>query len=417
VRHSVIVLVLAAAAFGQANQGSAPIRIVPRVTSQPLMSPEQEAAAEAAVRANPEDVLTRMRLLAQYAAAVSADPGTRFARLQHILYMIEHHPDTIDATSGLFYVFRAGGPYADAADHDSARNLWMREADAHPADSRVVLNAARFLFVEDKQDAEQLLRRAVDGDPGNQRLGANLGFLYGMDVLGLDSASGEIAATIPAAEREQARQRATGELENSANPAVLAGAATAIPNLAMRASAGRPVDPQLFEFASKLMAKARTLAPPSDEAFRGPMPMIQYFQEAQRAAGQTHTGLPLPPNAGGAQPGVTVGVLSAAPGNATAPAIPQRIRISADVQKAKLIRAPQPAYPEQAREAGIEGNVRFAAVIARDGAILSLQTLGGHPLLVQAALDAVKQWVYQPTLLNGEPVEVATEIVVSFPSK
>jgi protein TonB len=58
--------------------------------------------------------------------------------------------------------------------------------------------------------------------------------------------------------------------------------------------------------------------------------------------------------------------------------------------------------------------VKFTAVIGRDGTIQNLQLIGGHPLLVQSAQDAVRQWVYQPTLLNGEPVEVITQIDVNF---
>jgi protein TonB len=58
--------------------------------------------------------------------------------------------------------------------------------------------------------------------------------------------------------------------------------------------------------------------------------------------------------------------------------------------------------------------VKFTAIIGKDGTIQNLTLVSGHPLLVQSAQDAVKQWVYQPTLLNGEPVEVVTEIDVNF---
>jgi len=96
------------------------------------------------------------------------------------------------------------------------------------------------------------------------------------------------------------------------------------------------------------------------------------------------------------------------------PAAPVRIRVGGIVQSAKLIKKPVPVYPSLARQARIQGTVKFTAIIGRDGAIQNLTLLTGHPLLVQAAQDAVKQWVYQPTLLNGEPVEVVTEIDVNF---
>jgi protein TonB len=67
-----------------------------------------------------------------------------------------------------------------------------------------------------------------------------------------------------------------------------------------------------------------------------------------------------------------------------------------------------------ARQARIQGLVRFTAVIGRDGHIQNLQLVSGHPLLVPAAQEAVRQWVYRPTLLNGEAVEVVTNIDVAF---
>jgi len=96
------------------------------------------------------------------------------------------------------------------------------------------------------------------------------------------------------------------------------------------------------------------------------------------------------------------------------PVVPQRIRVGGNVQQAKLIRQPKPVYPPLARQARIQGTVRFNAIIGRDGTIQNLQLVTGHPLLVPSAQDAVKQWVYQPTLLNGEPVEVITIIDVNF---
>ena len=71
-------------------------------------------------------------------------------------------------------------------------------------------------------------------------------------------------------------------------------------------------------------------------------------------------------------------------------------------------------YPQIAKVARIQGMVRVEGVISRDGMIQKLRVISGHPLLVQAALDAVKQWRYSPTLLNGEAVEVQTTIDVNF---
>jgi len=102
------------------------------------------------------------------------------------------------------------------------------------------------------------------------------------------------------------------------------------------------------------------------------------------------------------------------PRNVEAPAKLSRIKVGGTVQAANLIRKVMPNYPPLARQARISGTVRFTAVISRDGTIQNLQLVSGHPLLVEAAREAVKLWVYKPTLLNGESVEVVTQIDVNF---
>ncbi len=84
------------------------------------------------------------------------------------------------------------------------------------------------------------------------------------------------------------------------------------------------------------------------------------------------------------------------------------------IQAATLVKRVNPEYPKDAKAAHIQGAVRFTGLLGKDGTVKDLQLISGHPLLVQAAMDAVKHWVYQPTLLNGEAVEVRTEIVVNF---
>ena len=95
-------------------------------------------------------------------------------------------------------------------------------------------------------------------------------------------------------------------------------------------------------------------------------------------------------------------------------AVPPRVKVGGMVQAAKIVRQVRPIYPPLARQARMSGDVLLEAVISRDGTIESLRVINGHPLLVNAAVDAVRQWIYQPTLLNGEPVEVLTQIEVHF---
>jgi protein TonB len=125
--------------------------------------------------------------------------------------------------------------------------------------------------------------------------------------------------------------------------------------------------------------------------------------------------------AGGSVGGVIGGIIGSVPSAAPPPPPPveqkktvQRIRVGGQVQQANLIRQPKPIYPPLAKQARIQGVVRFEAIIGKDGTIQNLKMISGHPLLVPAAQEAVKQWLYKPTLLNGEPVEVATVIDVNF---
>lgn len=124
---------------------------------------------------------------------------------------------------------------------------------------------------------------------------------------------------------------------------------------------------------------------------------------------------------GGTPGGVIGGIIGSVPSAAPPPPPPpkekpviQRIRVGGQVQAANLIQKVTPVYPQLAKQARISGVVRFSALIGKDGTIQNLTLIQGHPLLVAAAQEAVKQWRYKPTLLNGEPVEVATQIDVNF---
>jgi TonB family protein len=121
---------------------------------------------------------------------------------------------------------------------------------------------------------------------------------------------------------------------------------------------------------------------------------------------------------GGAVGGVLGGIMGGVPGGI--PAVPpaadgtKRINIGGNVQQAKLISQERPVYPPLAKQSRISGVVHLAAVIGKEGNVIDLRVISGHPLLIPSAIGAVKNWVYQVTLLNGEPVEVSTQIDVNY---
>jgi len=96
------------------------------------------------------------------------------------------------------------------------------------------------------------------------------------------------------------------------------------------------------------------------------------------------------------------------------PVVPQRVRVSQGVTNGLLLNKVAPAYPSIAKAARIQGNVVLKAIIGKEGTIQDLQLVSGHPMLVPAAIEAVRQWRYRPYLLNGQPVEVETTITVIF---
>jgi protein TonB len=117
-------------------------------------------------------------------------------------------------------------------------------------------------------------------------------------------------------------------------------------------------------------------------------------------------------------PGGTGSVLGGIIGNSGPPpppkATPTRIRVGGNVQGASLLKRVDPVYPQIAKTAHVSGTVILHAIIAKDGTIQELQYISGPALLMRAAMDAVHEWRYKPTQLNGEPVEVDTTIQVVF---
>jgi TonB family protein len=93
---------------------------------------------------------------------------------------------------------------------------------------------------------------------------------------------------------------------------------------------------------------------------------------------------------------------------------PQRIRQGGNVTAASLMNRVQPEYPKEARKERISGTVRLHVIIQKDGTVGQMEVISGHPLLVQTAIDAVRQWRYRPTQLNGNPVEVDTVVDIIF---
>jgi len=301
----------------------------------------------------------------------------------NIIRAVETDPVAVLAASPRFYV-----PRSSPADHERLRAAWLSQVTAHPDNISILLNAAYFLAVEDKDEAKSVLERASVGEPA--RKSAHLGFLYALDVLSLDNMTADLKAPLDQAERTRLKEDASRALDVSSDPIMLAAATMALRNLVMRATPAGPPDEAVFQRASALMERARTLAP-HEPLLDGPMPLVPDFETALRISGQ------------------------AFPQPAFAPTGNKRITVGGNIQKAMLIEAPKAVCPELAQQARITGTVRLRGLIGPDGRVQDLTIVSGHPLLVQSAIEAVRKYLYKPTLLNGQPVEVVTQIDVPFP--
>ncbi len=177
---------------------------------------------------------------------------------------------------------------------------------------------------------------------------------------------------------------------------------------------GRVVDDFFAQWATPRRA-ATPHEPPPPESGSGGDDKVVPLVSPKKIEG-IEGGIP-----GGVEGGVVGGVVGGVPGGvpssgppAKPDSAPQRIRVSQGVSESKRIAGSPPAYPELARRARIEGTVVSEVIIDRNGRVSNIRVVSGHPMLVQAAIDAVKGWKYQPTMLNGEPVEVITTVRVAF---
>jgi TonB family protein len=241
----------------------------------------------------------------------------------------------------------------DIADYQQVKDLWLRAADKYSNDARVLVNAARLVGATDHAAALKLLKQAVAADPNGPAAG-DLG--------------GQLAFAVRAGDADARR-----ELEACAPAAMCGGGGMVLANIFMMPRG------EFREFGLQLLSRAVSLDPQN--------PKWAQMLENARNQQTPRTGV------------------SDAPGT---------IRVDGQVQQANIVKSVAPEYPALAKQARLQGVVRFSVVINKDGSIKNMQLISGHPLLIQAAQDALKQWVYRPTLLNGEPVEVNTTVDIKF---
>jgi TonB family protein len=326
------------------------------------LTPQEAENIEAHLKTFPEDLTARARLIGYYSAFVNA---ARQRRLDHVFWLIEHHPESSLLSSPSAAIWR----WNDQADYERAKALWPVQTSRYGRDTRVLGNAAHFFAFTDPVTAEDLLRRARQLEPNNTFWAERLAILYARSFwLGGFPDQAAFAS------------RARTELEISSD-AALVGAAGQI----LSGGAPAPMRESVLELAERLLKKAQTLEPANPR-----------WAESLKRLAQAREGKPTAPQ-------VRAEALA-----------PDRIRVGGNLQASKLVTQVPPVYPPLAKQARIQGVVRFQVTSGQDGRVLDVQVVSGHPLLIPAAQEAVKQWVYRPTLLNGRAVEVVTIVDVNF---
>lgn len=340
----------------------------------PRLTPQEVENLEAHLKTFPEDLTARARLIGYYFRN-----AVHSRRLEHVLWLIEHHPESSLLTEASLLrtpptaISRGNASLNDPADYERAQALWHQQTVRYGQDARVLGNAAQFFEFTDPATAEDLLKRARLLEPGNAFWAERLAILYTRSIW--PGGPGELATFA---------NRARTELEISSD-AALVGAAGEILSGTMHYRSPSLILNPILELAERLLKKAQTLESANPR-----------WAESLKRLAQAREGKPVTTE-------MRVEALTA-----------DRIRVGGNVQASKLVKRVLPTYPPLAKQARIQGAVRFQVIIGKDGDVANMQVISGHPLLIPAAQEAVKQWVYQPTLLNGRAVEVVTTVDVNF---
>lgn len=207
----------------------------------------------------------------------------------------------------------------------------------------------------------------------------------------------------------------------SANSAIVGGQQTP-PEKARTRGTIEPVPTSATEHLSSRLAEIpsdRTLegATPRSQGSAGTSPVPSNPPNAAAQTREEHQVIPQPPVEAQAKPQIPSGMVSISVGTYPSIRVPPELKSqasAASLQIGSLISRVDPIYPEDARRQNIEGTVKVHAIVGKDGTVQGMEGISGPPLLVSAALSAVRQWRYKPTLLGDQPIETGQDITIVF---
>jgi len=335
------------------------------------LTPEQASRLEERLKSEPDAMNSRLTLIAYYAKLQTGDDQVIQSRRAHIAWFVEHDPQRELLSSPLAVINAAADPLRDDAGFQEVRKRWLDQVSRAGGDPVIARGAVNFLRVGDPVAALKIISPMLNH---MNEASEWLGDVYGLTALGvtaLDLNTGMAANAGAELPRTAAAQQAQKALKTFTDARVL------ISGLATVTAAGRS------------LSKAGHLP----EGF-GPFcdSLLAHVREVDPATSANCDPSSQPPD----------------------DSLPQRIRVGGNVESANIIKKVLPQYPAEAKRRRIQGTVRFSVIIARDGTIAHMNFVSGPLALYEAARDAVQQWTYKPTLLNGRPVEVVTQIDVNY---
>lgn len=336
------------------------------------LSPGAVARLDMAVRANPEDLESRMKLLEYFSYTGQDQPFTN-----QLLWFIKRHPEiqSLEMAQGIY----RSREWLSQESRDQIRPAWEQAMAEYPDSPRVLLNAASFLERIDPERGLEILQRAKAMDaavgPECERKAAAIYAAAESAGLGLAGKLNTIEMS-----RETGEKLRT-QLENSGDPALLAATGQILSELSSPRDNGAQQRRGL-----ELIQHAIQLDPGNAKWTEA---LESAEAEPQRKLNYETLMKPHPP-----QPGI--------------------VRIGSGVADASLVSKVDPVYPPLARSARVQGSVEFSVVVGPDGKVQTIQLVRGHPLLVNAAKEAVSKLVYRPVLEDGKPIPFETEVTVPF---
>lgn len=325
------------------------------------LTSETAAKLEQKLKDTGDSAEPRAALLTYASRRIDVDPTAKQLQVQQISWFLRNRPGSAILLSPSAMLFKGPGSFQNAEGYEEIKALWLKRLTDTPDDGMTIGHATYFLRLSDPEIAEKVLLSAIP------RMGAAavwLGELYGLSALGitrLDSVSGspvEANANLPEA---GFGSHARSALNSTDDIRILRGALDIVGGAGGSLAVSSNIPVGYSDFCRELLNHAKTLYP-----------------EARASC-------------------------SDKPSNST-----DRVEPGRNTKKTP------PQYPLAAKSRGLEGKVVFTAVIGKDGKIKTLELLSSPLVFYESALLAVSTWEYQPYRLNGDPVEVVTELTVNY---